>query len=278
MIKFVIYTGKIGMDNNAVKKKHKRKPLTKVNMLHYFRLFLRSAIWIYLIVKYIIYRVHGGTDIGTFFYTTPALMIAIYAVFVLEMIMRFFPSNLESPGCQKQFRRNYIKTGNTNIDVQDNNAVVLVAIIWVALNGIFGFLRLTGVFDDGIMILICGAYAVSDIICILFFCPFQSWFLKNKCCCSCRIYNWDYAMMFTPIVFVQNIKFWYLWILLVMSIMLAVRWEVTFFLHPERFAESTNAYLSCSNCTEKLCMHKNQLKSLWKHISEYSQERVRRLK
>ena len=73
--------------------------------------------------------------------------------------------------------------------------------------------------------------------CILFFCPFQTWFLKNKCCSTCRIYNWDYAMMFTPLFFVRRP---YTWSLLVLSVALLARWEITFFRYPERFSEETN--------------------------------------
>lgn len=77
---------------------------------------------------------------------------------------------------------------------------------------------------------------------------FRAWFMKNKCCSSCRIYNWDYAMMFTPLFFVRKT---YTWSLLVLSVALLVRWEITFYLHPERFSEKTNDYLQCKNCTEK---------------------------
>ena len=76
----------------------------------------------------------------------------------------------------------------------------------------------------------------------------------------CRIYNWDFAMMFTPFVFVLH---WYTWSLLAMSLMLLVRWEVTLSEHPERFSDVTNACLSCANCEEHLCHHKKQLKSFW---------------
>lgn len=82
-------------------------------------------------------------------------------------------------------------------------------------------------------------------------------------------------MMFTPLFFIQKS---YTWSLLVLSVALLVRWEITFYLHPERFSEKTNDYLQCKNCTEKLCVHKKQLNSLWKHIEEYSTERIRRLK
>jgi hypothetical protein len=193
----------------------------------------------------------------------------------VEMIFRFFPSRFESPGCQKQFARNYIKTGSTEIVIPDNNATILVALTWIIFNGIFGALRMADILDDGIMILLCSAYSICDLICILFFCPFQTWFMKNKCCSVCRIYNWDYAMMFTPLFFVRRD---YSWSLLALSIALLVRWEITIFRHPERFSEKTNDYLQCRNCTEKLCVHKKQLKTLWKQIEEYTSERIRRLK
>ena len=82
--------------------------------------------------------------------------------------------------------------------------------------------------------------------------------MKNKCCSACRIYNWDYAMMFTPLFFIPR---HYSWSLLALSVALLIRWEITFYLHPERFSEKTNDYLRCANCTEKLCAHKKQAAS-----------------
>ena len=63
-----------------------------------------------------------------------------------------------------------------------------------------------------------------------------------------------------------------------MSVILLLRWEITFYLHPERFSEKTNLYLKCSNCTEKLCSHKKQLHSLWKDIEKYTARRMRWLR
>lgn len=98
-------------------------------------------------------------------------------------------------------------------------------------------------------------------ICILFFCPFQTWLMKNKCCTSCRIYNWDFVMMFTPLLFIRSYATWSLF---AMAFILFLRWEITLSLHPERFAENTNASLSCGCCEEKLCHHKGQLQSFLK--------------
>ena len=83
------------------------------------------------------------------------------------------------------------------------------------------------------------------------------------------------GMMFTPLIFIKNV---YAWTLLGMSIILLARWEITFYIHPERFAESTNDYLKCANCTEKLCTHKKQLHGLWMKTKDFTAERVRKLK
>ena len=252
-----------------------KKRISIVSTLHYIRLVYRSVLFIILLISYVRFRLYSGETITERVEKTPFILYVTWAVFAIEMTMRFFPSKYESPGCQKQFACNYIKTGKTDITIPDNNATVLVALIWIIFNGIFGALHMSGFLDDGIMILLCSLYSVCDIICILFFCPFQSWFMKNKCCSVCRIYNWDYAMMFTPLFFVRRK---YTWSLLALSVALLIRWEVTFYLHPERFSEKTNDYLQCRNCTEKLCDHKKQLRSLWQQIEEYSIERIRRLK
>ncbi|MBR4459358.1 MAG: hypothetical protein IKS31_10420 [Clostridia bacterium] len=253
----------------------KKRKISVVSMLHYIRLVYRSGLFLFLLITYIRYRLNRGEAITVSFERMPVILYVIWVVFTVEMIMRFFPSGFESPGCQKQFARNYIKSGRTEISIPDNNATVLVALVWIVFNGIFGALHMEGILDDGIMLLLCSAYSVCDIICILFFCPFQTWFMKNKCCSVCRIYNWDYAMMFTPLFFVRKT---YSWSLLALSVALLIRWEITFYLHPERFSEATNDYLQCKNCTEKLCAHKKQLQSLWKQIEEYSTERIRRLR
>ena len=249
--------------------------LSAVSTLHYIRLVYRSLLFLALAAIYLFHRLRGGAGVIDALMEYPAVLILLWVVFAAEMILRFFPSRLESPGCQKQFARNYIKTGTTHIEMHDNNATVLVALIWISFNGVFGALHMTGILDDGIMLLLCCAYSVCDMICILFFCPFQTWFLKNKCCVTCRIYNWDYAMMFTPLFFVRRV---YTWSLLLLSVALLARWEITFYKYPERFSEETNGYLKCARCTEKLCAHKNQLRSLWQEAAEFTDRRIKKLR
>ncbi len=253
----------------------KKKKISKISVLHYIRLIYRSVLFLAILISYISFRVQGGEAITEVIEKRPLILVITWIVFTVEMALRFFPSRLESPGCQKQFGRNYIKSGETNIRIQDNNATVLVALIWITLNVVIGVLRLSNILDDGILILISCAFSVCDMICILFFCPFQSWFLKNKCCGTCRIYNWDYAMMFFPLLFIRKA---YALSLLGISLALLFRWEITFYRYPERFAENTNEYLQCKNCKEKLCTHKKQLQSLWRNVEKYTKDRIRKLR
>ncbi len=244
--------------------------LSKISAIHYFKLVFRSLLLLAAIAAYVASRIKGEEPLWE---RTSVTVNIIWWVFVVEMILRCFPSKYESMGCQKQFVRNYRPQPNANgiPDRQPWQRTFVVFLSWILLNGVIAALYYIGWIDRGILILVSLAYSVCDMICILFFCPFQTWMMKNKCCTSCRIYNWDYAMMFTPFFFIRG---WFSWTLLGLSLILLLRWEVSYRLHPEHFYVSTNACLSCENCKEKLCTHKAQLRTFWKH----EQKRVQRLK
>ncbi len=241
--------------------KTKKHHLSKTSALHYIKLGFRSLLLVGATVIYIINRIEGEQVFLKFSDKRFLVMGIIWVVFVVEMIFRFFPSNLESRGCQKQFKKNYIPIASKTPVVQPRKITLLVAGVWIALNAVIGALYCFKIFDAGIMFLISLAFSVCDIICILFFCPFQTWFMKNRCCGSCRIYNWDYAMMFTPLAFVKS---YFTWSLLGIATVLLITWEIFACRHPERFSEATNGYLSCANCKEKLCHHKVQLRQFLK--------------
>ena len=92
--------------------------------------------------------------------TTHWILIAIWIVYAIEMLLRFFPSSFESMGCQKQFARNYRPTGRpvSDAEILPNIRTLIVLIVWVALNGIFGLLYYYHIFDEGILMLISLAY------------------------------------------------------------------------------------------------------------------------
>ena len=231
--------------------------MTSVSLMHYIKLVGRSLLLVIAAVLYIMNRVNNTGSLFGGAENNNIILFVIWAIFVVEMILRFFPSHFESTGCQKQFKSTFKPTSTATPEIQPNSVTILVALVWIALNAVFAVLYYTNVIDAGILILISLTYSVCDMICILFFCPFQTWFMKNKCCTSCRIYNWDFAMMFTPLVFIRNP---FAISIFLCAVALLIRWEVAVYLYPERFSEKTNACLSCANCNEKLCYNKRQLR------------------
>ncbi|MBR5287751.1 MAG: hypothetical protein IKU34_04060 [Clostridia bacterium] len=238
----------------------KRRKLTRIMCLHYIKLILRSALFLGALSLYAANKVLGREEIFCGVEDMPLILSLIWLFFVVDMLLRFFPSRFESMGCQKQFACNCKPTGKQPESIRFT-PIKAVIISWTALNGAIGAAFLAGWIDEGILLLISMAYAVCDMICILFFCPFQTWMMGNRCCTTCRIYNWDYAMMFTPFLFIPR---FYTWSLLALALLLLIRWEVTIRKHPERFSEVTNCSLSCANCEEKLCQHKKQLRQFIK--------------
>ena len=239
------------------------RKISKISTLHYFKLVFRSVLFLFALILYVRNILHGGEPWFETVRNYPALLNLIWIVFALEMVARCFPSGIESMGCQKLFARNYIPQLGCSVKAYRVNWKVTFAMAaaWLALNGAIGLLYWLEWIDEGILLLIALAYSVCDMICILFFCPFQTWFMKNKCCGTCRIYNWDIAMMFTPLVFVKHA---YTWSLLGIALVVLLQWEITYRIHPERFYDGTNQSLLCANCKEKLCHHKTQLKQFAK--------------
>lgn len=241
--------------------KKKKIKLSAISTMHYVKLVYRSLLFLVAIAVYVVGKIKGETVFKEYA-IIPWVMGVIWIVFVTEIVFRFIPSKLESMGCQKQFKKNYVSTGEATPIMQSWKRTFVVALSWIALNAIIGVLYFTRLIDVGILVLIALAYSVCDMICILFFCPFQTWMMKNKCCSACRIYNWDFPMMFTPFIFIPHL---YTWSLVFLSLLLLVRWELSVRLHPERFSEKTNASLKCQNCPEKLCHHKKQLQAFIKN-------------
>ncbi len=241
---------------------HRRKqlPLSFISKLHYGKLIYRGILFLGAVLAWLLDREKFVRVISGQSPISMLILAMVWAIYMVEMLLRMSPSRFESMGCQRQFARNYRPTGQPPVKPKNQSkAVAAIVVAWAALNGIIGTLHLTGLIDEGVLMLVSLAYGVCDMICILLFCPFQVWFLKNKCCTTCRIYNWDFAMMFTPLLFTPSL---YAWSLLAVSLVLLVRWEVTYRRHPERFYECSNRSLDCSNCEERLCNQKTSIRRI----------------
>lgn len=129
--------------------------------------------------------------------------------------------------------------------------IVPVIVFWIALN-VIGAVTLHhfGVLNERTAILWSLIYFVFDMICVVFWCPLQLFLMRNRCCTTCQIFNWDAIMVATPLVFVGG---WFGWLLIAMALVILVRWELAAIRHPERFDERTNARLTCAQCEDKLC-------------------------
>ncbi len=235
----------------------RRMKITKIVTMHYVKLVFRTILFLSALGIYVYNRMHNTGEPFSGLEKNRGLLLVIWIAFATGMILRLFPVKLESMGCQKQFKRHYIQREDTEtVPPVRKHTAGIVALVWLSLNGAIGGLYQAGLFDRAILLLLVLFYSVCDVICILFFCPFQTWIMKNKCCTTCRIYNWDYAMMFTPFIFVKSI---YSWSLLLLALILLVKWEYTARKHPERFSEQQNGSLDCAHCKERLCHHKVQL-------------------
>ncbi len=251
----------------TVKDRMKRSKISKITTYHYVKFVGRLLLCLAVICYYIVKKV-DNTQIDPLLDGIKsnkylgATLLGIWVIFVIETLLRFFPSKLESIGCQKQFKRNYIPEEPTEKPIKQSGwRTFAVTVAWIALNAVFVTLYFTKVIDGGVLIILSLLYSVGDMVCILFFCPFQVLFMKNRCCVSCRIYNWDYPMMFTPIVFIKNA---FCISIFVLALALVVVWEILYRKYPERFCRNTNKSLSCANCKEKLCKHKTHLQSFIK--------------
>ncbi|MBQ4284813.1 MAG: hypothetical protein IJB96_12910 [Lachnospira sp.] len=133
--------------------------------------------------------------------------------------------------------------------VSTTKAAYKVMILWVLLLAVIGVLYYTEVIDKSVLFMISVAFYVCDLICVLIWCPFRL-LMKTRCCTTCRIFNWDHFMMFSPMMFMGG---FYGESLFIMSLIVFVIWELCVLIHPERFWEGSNEALKCSECTDKLC-------------------------
>ena len=129
--------------------------------------------------------------------------------------------------------------------------VVPVLIFWIVFNVAVGLLLdRFGVLNPYTVMLWTLFYFMFDMTSVVLWCPLQLMLMRNRCCTTCQIFNWDGIMTVTPLL---TVWCWFSWLLILGALVVLVRWELAFARHPERFDHKTNASLRCENCTDKLC-------------------------
>ena len=181
----------------------------------------------------------------------------LWVIWVFDMILQIIPiKNKVALGSQKLFANRFKPIREKinyealkNYVVTTTKAAYKVFVIWGLLIIGIGILYYNGVINKIGIFMISVFFYVCDLICVLIWCPFRL-LMKNKCCTTCRIFNWDHIMMFSPLIFIGG---FFSISLVIMAVLAWLIWELCVMIYPERFSEMTNAALKCSNCTDKLC-------------------------
>ncbi len=231
--------------------------ISKTRRIYFLRLIERCIIFILTIIVYLFHREQFDIVEGTVFFQKFSILHLLWAIWIVDMILQLLPIKFHiSIGSQKQFSnlfkpiKNKINYETLKQYIKSTTASAYkVMIIWIVLTIVISILHLVGIIDTSVMILISTFFYVCDLICVLIWCPFRL-IMKNKCCTTCRIFNWDHLMMFLPIISVNS---FYSWSLIIFAFIIWLVWEVCVFTYPERFWEKSNMALRCSECTDKLC-------------------------
>jgi len=181
----------------------------------------------------------------------------LWGIWVIDMILQLVPVKNHLPlGSQKLYRCRFRPIRDKinypalrDYVVSTTKAAYKVFILWALLLAAIGGLHYFGILNNTALFMITAAFYVCDLICVLIWCPFRL-LMKTRCCTTCRIFNWDHLMMFTPMMFINS---FYTRTLLLLAIAVFLVWELCVMMYPERFWEHSNEALRCSACTDKLC-------------------------
>ena len=181
----------------------------------------------------------------------------LWGIWVVDMILQILPiKNRLALGSQKLFanrfrpiREKISKERLKTHAAAAAKAAYKVMILWGGLTLLLGALYLWGPLGKRGLFMISVLFYVCDLICVLIWCPFRL-IMKNKCCTTCRIFNWDHLMMFLPLIFMGG---FFALSLVGLATLAFLVWEFCVMLYPERFWEVTNVALQCCECTDKLC-------------------------
>ena len=183
----------------------------------------------------------------------------LWLAWMLDMLWQLVPVKKRlviALGSQKHFRFRFqpikeafsIEALRRHI-IETTKAAYKVFALWAVIVAVVSMLRVFDILSDTALLMITMVFYVCDLICVLIWCPFRL-IVKAKCCTTCRIFNWDHLMMFSPMLMVSG---FYSRTLVLMAFADWLLWELCIMMYPERFWENSNAALRCTNCTDKLC-------------------------
>lgn len=189
------------------------------------------------------------------FFTRKISFFSVYHV-VWLIVMIILIKSLAFPGkykiaSGKQFARFYkpakkINTAKLKKEVKKNNIRALKAgLFWLSILSSFA----VAYFILGLDVLWVYGFALValllDTLYVAIWCPYRDWIIKNKCCNTCRIYEWGLWMSFGILAIIPSI---WTQTIVALSVIIFLQWEYLHYKHPERFYEMSNINLKCKNC------------------------------
>lgn len=234
-----------------------KAPMSRIRKLYFARLIGRCVIFVLCALLWLLRPEEFELLHGMNFFHRLSPLHLLWGIWILDMIWQVIPAEREiALGSRKLFRRHFRPIRDKinhealrRYIVTTTKAAYKVLLLWVAFGGCIGLLYFSGVLAQKELFMVTAAFYVCDLICVLIWCPFRL-MLKNRCCTTCRIFNWDHLMMFTPMLFIPG---FYSWSLCLFAIVVWMVWELCVLIYPERFWEFSNKALQCASCTDKLC-------------------------
>ena len=231
--------------------------MSKTRKRYFVRLIGRCLILIACIGLFFVrpksFAVLGGMN---FFREVSPLHI-LWLIWLADMFQQIVPiKNKLALGSQKLFanhfrpiREKINQTALKEYIRSTTKAAYKVMLLWCGLIAVLGVLYYCGKIGKIGLFMASVIFYVCDLICVLIWCPFRL-IMRNRCCTTCRIFNWDHLMMFSPLIFSGG---FYGTSLAIMAFVVWLVWELCVLIYPERFWDRSNAALKCSECTDKLC-------------------------
>lgn len=194
---------------------------------------------------------------GNAFFDRFTVLHLLWIVWVIDMIQQIIPvKNKVALGSQKLFlsrfkpiRERINRDALRSYVISTTKAAYRVMLLWCILLAVIGIVYYKGIIGKIGLFIFSVTFYVCDLVCVLIWCPFRL-MMNTRCCTTCRIFNWDHFMMFSPLVFMGG---FFSLSLFVISVIALLVWEFFILIHPERFWDHSNAALKCSECTDKLC-------------------------
>ena len=201
---------------------------SKFRKIYVRRLVIRIIIFLIMIGLYIWYPKSYEVTKGFNFLKSFSPLHIIWIIWMIDMILKlckvpkYWPLGSQKiwgdrflPDLKERLTIKHIKEDIENI----NKTIIYVGIFWIVLCLIIAALYFYKVIGYEIVVIISGFFYVADVICIIGWCPFKTFFMHNKCCTTCRIFNWDHAMMYLHLLIIPG---FYTYTLVFMTILILI--------------------------------------------------------